>query len=98
MMDTGSEYIGPVNLGNSSEISILELAEKTIRLVDSKSKIIHVELPMDDPVRRRLDITKAKKDLAWEPVIPLEEGLKKLLSISERFCKMANNVNCDYLD
>ena len=78
-MDTGSEYIGPVNLGNPNEISILELEEVNIRLVESKSKIIHVELPQDDPVRRQPDITKAKTDLVWEPVIPLEDGLKKTI-------------------
>jgi len=79
MMDSPDEFTGPVNMGNPNEITILELAEEIIRLIDSKSKIIHVELPRDDPVRRRPDITKAKKDLAWEPVIPLEEGLKKTI-------------------
>ena len=79
MMDSPVEYIGPVNLGNPGEISILELAEKIIRLVGSKSKIIHVELPQDDPVRRQPDITKAKTDLAWEAVVPLEDGLKKTI-------------------
>lgn len=79
MMDSPDEFTGPVNMGNPNEITILELAEEIIRLIDSKSKIIHVELPKDDPVRRRPDITKAKKDLAWEPVIPLEEGLKKTI-------------------
>ena len=79
MMDSPDEFTGPVNMGNPNEITILELAEEIIRLIDSKSKIIHVELPSDDPVRRRPDITKAKKYLAWEPVIPLEEGLKKTI-------------------
>jgi UDP-glucuronate decarboxylase len=88
MMDTGREYIGPVNLGNPNEISILELAEKVIRLVDSKSKIIHVELPQDDPVRRQPDITKAKTDLVWEPVVPLDEGLMETI---EYFRKVLKN-------
>ena len=88
MMDTGREYIGPVNLGNPSEISILELAEQIIRLVDSKSEIVHAELPQDDPVRRQPDITKAKTDLVWEPVVPLEEGLMKTI---EYFRKVLKN-------
>ena len=88
MMDSPDEFTGPVNMGNPNEITILELAEEIIRLIDSKSKIIHVELPRDDPVRRRPDITKAKKDLAWEPVIPLEEGLKKTI---EYFRKVLQN-------
>lgn len=79
MMDSPDEFTGPVNMGNPNEITILELAEEIIRLIDSKSKIIHVELPRDDPVRRWPDITKAKTDLVWEPVVPLEDGLKKTI-------------------
>jgi UDP-glucuronate decarboxylase len=71
------ETIGPVNTGNPNEFTILELAEKVIRLTGSKSKIIFKDLPEDDPMQRKPDNTLAKKKLDWEPKIQLEEGLKK---------------------
>lgn len=76
LMNTGDEFIGPVNVGNPGEFTILELAEKVIRLTGSKSKVIFLPLPEDDPMQRQPDITLAKKELGWEPEIPLEEGLK----------------------
>ncbi|MFO7981149.1 MAG: UDP-glucuronic acid decarboxylase family protein [Candidatus Aminicenantes bacterium] len=75
MMDT-KDFIGPVNLGNPEEHSILELAEKIIKITKSKSKITHKSLPKDDPVRRCPDIALAKKKLGWEPKIELDHGLK----------------------
>lgn len=75
MMHT-EDFIGPVNLGNPKEFSIIELAEKVIRLTNSKSKIIHRPLPEDDPTQRKPDISIAKEKLGWEPTVPLEEGLK----------------------
>ena len=74
-----SDYIGPINIGNPNEITILKLAEKIIELTNSKSEIVFKELPVDDPVRRCPDITKAKKILGWEPKISLEEGLIKTI-------------------
>jgi len=74
-----SNYVGPINIGNPREITILELAEKIIELTDSKSEIIFKELPEDDPVRRCPDITKAKEILGWEPKVSLEEGLIKTI-------------------
>jgi len=74
-----SDYVGPINIGNPREITILELAEKIIKLTDSKSEIIFKELPEDDPVRRCPDITKAKEILGWEPKVSLEEGLIKTI-------------------
>lgn len=68
-----------INLGNPAENTILELAEKIIKITNSKSKIIHEDLPEDDPVRRVPDITKAKKLLKWSPQIDLDEGLKRLV-------------------
>ncbi len=68
--------IGPVNLGNPQEFTILELAEKVIELTGSKSKIEFRPLPKDDPVRRRPDITKAEKVLDWRPKVNLEDGLR----------------------
>jgi UDP-glucuronate decarboxylase len=75
MMNT-KDFIGPVNLGNPEEHSILELAEKIIKITKSKSKIIHKPLPKDDPVRRCPDISLAIKKLDWEPKIDLDHGLK----------------------
>jgi UDP-glucuronate decarboxylase len=77
LMNTPDDITGPVNLGNPSEISILELAEKILRMTNSKSRIIFKSLPQDDPVRRCPDIRSAKKVLKWEPKVCLEEGLEK---------------------
>jgi UDP-glucuronate decarboxylase len=74
-----NKTLGPVNLGNPKEFTVLELAEKVIRLTGSKSKIVYKPLPEDDPIQRRPDITLAKKELSWEPKIELEEGLKKTI-------------------
>jgi len=80
MMNTPDEITGPINLGNPSEYTILEMANKIIELTGSKSKIIFNPLPQDDPVQRKPDITCAKKILdGWEPLLPLEEGLIKTI-------------------
>lgn len=79
MMNGPDDFIGPVNLGNPHEFTILQLAELIIKLTDSKSKIIKKSLPKDDPVRRRPDITLAKQKLSWEPTVLLEEGLIKTI-------------------
>jgi UDP-glucuronate decarboxylase len=79
MMNAPESLIGPINLGNPGEFTIMQLAEMIILLVGSKSKIIHKELPEDDPVRRKPDISKAREHLGWEPAIELEEGLKKTI-------------------
>jgi UDP-glucuronate decarboxylase len=71
-----SDYIGPVNLGNPGEYTILELAEAVQKMVNPDAKINFQPLPSDDPRRRQPDITKAKTLLNWEPTIPLQEGLK----------------------
>jgi UDP-glucuronate decarboxylase len=80
MMENEQNFSGPVNLGNPQEFTILELAQKVIQYTDSKSKIIYKELPKDDPMQRKPDITLAKKELSWEPKVNLEEGLKKTIS------------------
>jgi UDP-glucuronate decarboxylase len=69
-------FIGPVNLGNPNETSILEFAERIIRLTGSSSKIVFKPLPADDPRQRQPDITLAREKLGWEPVVPLETGLR----------------------
>jgi UDP-glucuronate decarboxylase len=78
-MDSEDSFIGPVNLGNPHELSILEIAHKIIELTGSKSKIINKELPEDDPTQRQPDISLAKKILGWTPKIELEQGLKKTI-------------------
>jgi len=70
---------GPINLGNPSERTMLNLAELIIKMTNSSSKIIHKPLPKDDPVRRKPDITLAKKYLEWEPIVTIEEGLTKTI-------------------
>ena len=75
-----TETVGPMNLGNPSEFTMLQLAELTLKLVGGKSKIVHKRLPADDPKQRQPDIALAKKVLKWEPAVPLEEGLKRTIA------------------
>ena len=75
-----TETVGPVNIGNPGEFTMLELAEQVLKLTKSKSKIVHKPLPTDDPKQRRPDITLAKKYLQWEPKVQLTEGLKKTIA------------------
>ena len=70
---------GPVNLGNPIEFSMIELAEKVIKLTSSTSEIIFEELPQDDPKMRRPDIDLAFQELGWSPSISLDEGLGKTI-------------------
>ena len=72
-------YIGPVNIGNPGEFTMWELAHKVIELTGSKSQILQMPLPQDDPKQRRPDITEAKSMLNWEPKINLEQGLIKTI-------------------
>jgi UDP-glucuronate decarboxylase len=80
MMAAPDSVIGPVNLGNPGEFTIRELAEKVIKLTNSKSKLIRKPLPVDDPMQRKPDIRLARKTLKWEPKIKLDEGLKKTIA------------------
>jgi UDP-glucuronate decarboxylase len=76
-----TETVGPMNLGNPGEFTMLELAELTLKLTGGKSKIVYKELPSDDPKQRRPDITLAQKHLnGWEPKVPLEEGLNRTIA------------------
>ncbi len=84
LMNSPDDLTGPVNLGNPSEFSILELANKVIELTGSKSKDIFKPLPQDDPMQRQPDISLAKKVLKWEPKIHLEDGLKKTIKYFRR--------------
>lgn len=69
----------PVNIGNPSEMTVLELAKKIIEMTDSKSKLVFKGLPVDDPKVRRPDITRAREILKWQPKVSLEEGLRKTI-------------------
>jgi UDP-glucuronate decarboxylase len=80
MMEGPDEFIGPVNLGNPGEFSILELAGIVRELTGSRSRIVHQPLPADDPVQRQPDITLATKRLGWRPAVPLREGLAKTVA------------------
>jgi UDP-glucuronate decarboxylase len=84
MMGTPREVTGPVNLGNPGEFTIRQLAELVTELTDSASTISYLPLPVDDPVRRRPDITRAAELLGWQPTIQLEEGLRRTIAYFRR--------------
>jgi UDP-glucuronate decarboxylase len=79
MMDTEDSFYGPLNIGNPGEFTILDLAKKIIEMTGSKSRIVFIPLPSDDPTQRKPDISLAKQKLDWQPKIALEEGLKKTI-------------------
>lgn len=79
MMESREGFLGPVNLGNPGEFTMLELADKVLKLTSSKSEIKYMPLPEDDPTQRKPVIDLAKKELGWEPKVVLEEGLKKTI-------------------
>ena len=74
------QTVGPMNLGNPGEFTMMELAELTVKLVGGPSKVVHRPLPSDDPKQRQPDITLARQVLGWEPAVPLEEGLKRTIA------------------
>jgi UDP-glucuronate decarboxylase len=84
LMRLEDDFAGPINLGNPSEFTILELAEKTIAATGSRSEIIRKPLPADDPKQRQPDITLARQKLDWEPAVALDEGLKKTVEYFDR--------------
>jgi UDP-glucuronate decarboxylase len=86
-MNMDDSIVGPINIGNPGEYKIIELAEKIIKLTNSKSKIIYQPLPQDDPMQRCPDISYAKKLLDWEPKVQLEEGLVKTIEYFARLTK-----------
>ena len=79
LMNSSDDFTGPVNIGNPTEFSIKELATKVLDLTSSKSKLIYKDLPQDDPMQRKPDISLAADKLNWQPTIALEEGLKKTI-------------------
>ena len=78
-MMQSEDFIGPVNLGNPGEFTVMELAQKVIQLTNSRSQVIPQEKREDDPTRRRPDISLAQQKLGWQPQVPLEEGLQKTI-------------------
>lgn len=83
LMNTPTGFTGPVNIGNPNEFTMLELAQEVLDLVGSKSKLIYMPLPQDDPKQRQPDITLAKQALDWEPRVQLREGLSKTIAYFE---------------
>jgi UDP-glucuronate decarboxylase len=81
--------VGPINLGNPGEFTMNELAKKVLKILKSNSKIVYKELPQDDPLQRKPDITLAKKVLNWEPKINLDEGLSRTI----KYFKTLNQTN-----
>jgi UDP-glucuronate decarboxylase len=76
LMESDKDMVGPINMGNPGEFTMIELAETVLRLTGSKAKMVFLPLPMDDPKQRRPDVTLAEEYLGWKPTIQLEEGLK----------------------
>ena len=93
MMDQ-DEMVGPVNMGNPEEFTILELATLVKELAGSKSEIVFRPLPKDDPIRRRPDITLAKRKLGWEPKIPVREGLSRTIAYFREFITTEEPLLC----
>jgi UDP-glucuronate decarboxylase len=84
LMNSPPEVIGPVNLGNPGEFTMLELAKQVMALTESSSPVQHLPLPADDPARRRPDISRARELLGWEPTVPLNEGLARTVEYFRR--------------
>jgi UDP-glucuronate decarboxylase len=88
MMNTETGFTGPVNLGNPNEFSMLELAEKVLQLTQSKSKLVFMPLPEDDPKQRQPNITLAKEKLDWQPKVMLEDGLKETIAYFQQLLEI----------
>jgi UDP-glucuronate decarboxylase len=79
-MGTADDFTGPINIGNPGEFTMLELAEKVLKLTGSKSKLVFEPLPADDPRQRKPDISLARSELGWEPKVGLEDGLRETIA------------------
>lgn len=80
VMNTDDSFIGPINIGNPNEFTIMQLAERVLSLTGSKSQIVKLDLPSDDPQQRKPDITLARNLLGWEPKVQLDKGLEKTIN------------------
>ncbi|KAA3626570.1 MAG: SDR family NAD-dependent epimerase/dehydratase [Proteobacteria bacterium] len=87
LMESEDGVTGPINLGNPGEFTIRELAETVIELIGSRSKIVNLPLPADDPKQRQPDIELARSKLGWDPVVPLREGLVKTIDYYEELLR-----------
>jgi UDP-glucuronate decarboxylase len=85
MMDSDASVVGPMNIGNPGEFTMLQLAETVIRLTGARSKIVFKPLPSDDPKQRKPDISSARASLKWEPKVALEDGLKPTIEYFQSF-------------
>ncbi len=90
MMNASEEVTGPINIGNPTEFTILELAKKIISLTGSSSKIVRMPLPEDDPKQRKPDIQRARDTLGWEPTVGLEDGLLRTIEYFETLLSQQN--------
>lgn len=90
MMDSPAEFVGPVNIGNPREFSMLQLAETVLRLTASRSKLVFKPLPQDDPRQRQPDIALALEKLAWQPTVNLEDGLKETIAYFRKLIEGAD--------
>ena len=88
-MNTDDKVTGPINLGNPTEFTIKQLAQQVIELSGSKSKIKHETLPVDDPKQRKPDISRARRELDWNPSVQLKEGLKITIGYFDKLLKNA---------
>ncbi len=88
LMNAPNEVTGPINLGNPSEFTILQLAELVICMTGSSSRVIYEPLPQDDPVRRQPDISLARETLNWQPTVTLEEGLQKTIAYFKKILEL----------
>ena len=93
LMQSGDEVVGPINIGNPVEFSMLQLAENVLELTGSKSRIAHRPLPQDDPKQRQPDISKAQSLLGWKPATPLKEGLKKTIAYFEALLREPSTMD-----
>jgi len=95
LMATPKNLVGPINLGNPTEFTILELAEKVIALTGSRSKLVRLPLPADDPRQRCPDIARARATLQWEPKVGLEAGLRKTISYFDKLLQRSDSAPAD---
>jgi UDP-glucuronate decarboxylase len=80
LMDSPDEVTGPINIGNPGEFTMIQLAELVLKLAHSKSKLVRMPIPADDPKQRKPDITRAQNTLGWEPKVQLEDGLEETIA------------------
>jgi UDP-glucuronate decarboxylase len=91
LMETDNEVTGPMNLGNTCEFTMCQLADMVIKITGSRSKLVFDPLPVDDPRQRQPDITMARRIIEWEPATSLEEGLKTTIRYFEQLVSLGSD-------